>query len=274
MPEQLMQLFNDHLPPWQLVLTTLSDHFVELILGVAVLELFLAFIIFAYNRRYLRKVDRWFRNDVLKDCSKPLSLLSRWLQVEHLLHTFRVEYVKKLDDKNQEALKEEYYKLTNEKAHSIYAYSKWVRTCFNLFFDMIPMFPMLGILGTVVAIACQFSAAQDVVATQEMVNESEVIMRSVSQNFGVAVWTTIIGIGFAIGYTVVNAMFIESGTQKCFELEKTARESLDEVLHLISTKQTAYLHRKTMTGDTRRPRKLHVPKNLRKIRRTDKGGTS
>ena len=268
MPEQLMQLINDHLPPWQLVLTTLSDHFVEIILGVAVLELFLAFIIFAYNRRYLRKVDRWFRNDVLKDCSKPSSLLSRWLQVEHLLHTFRVEYVKKLDGKNQEALKEEYYKLTNEKAHSIYAYSKWVRTCFNLFFDLIPMFPMLGILGTVVAIACQFSAAQDVA------NESEAILRSVTQNFGMAIWTTIFGIGFAIGYTVFNAMFIESGTQKCFELEKTARESLDEVLHLISAKQSANRPREKTNGNAPTRRKPQTSEKTRKSRRTDNGGTS
>ena len=273
MPEQILQYLNDNLPPWQLVLTTLSDHFVEIILGAAVLELFLAFIVYTYNRRYLRKVDRWFRNDVLKDCSKPSSLLSRWLQVEHLLHTFRVEYVKKLDDKNQESLKEEYYKLTNEKTHSIYAYSKWVRTCFNLFFDLIPMFPMLGILGTVVAIACQFTAAQDAAVTQEVVNESEAILRSVTQNFGMAIWTTIFGIGFAIGYTIFNAMFIESGTQKCFELEKTARESLDEVLHLISAKQAANRPREKATSDTPSQKKT-APVKTRRIRRTNNGGTS
>jgi len=151
------------------------------------------------------------------------------LQVEYLLHTFRVEYVKKLDGKNQESLKEEYYKLTNEKTHSVYSYSKYARTCFNLFFDMIPMFPMLGILGTVIAIACQFSGAT------ESADGTAAIL-SVTQNFGMAVWTAIYGIVFAVGFTVINALFIESGTQKCFDLEKTARESLDEVLHIIASR--------------------------------------
>ena len=230
MPEQFQHLFHDNLPSWQSVLTLLSEHYIGIMFAAAGLELFLAFIVFCYNRRFLGKVDRWFRNDVLKECSKPSSLLSRWLQVEHLLHTFRVEYVKKLDDKNQEFLKEEYYKLTNEKAHSIYAYNKWVRTFFNLFFDMIPMFPMLGILGTVVAIANQFSMVQ------AASNESEIILRSVTQNFGMAVWTTIYGIVFAVAFTVINALLIESGTQKCFEVEKTAQKSLDEVLHIISSR--------------------------------------
>ena len=227
--EQLQEKIRNVLPPWDEVLVLLSKYFVEIILAVALLEAFLALIVFAYNRRYLRKVDRWFRYNVLKECSKPSSLLSHWLQVEHLMHTFRVEYVKKLDDKNQESLKEEYYKLTNEKTHSIYAYSKGVRTFFNLFFDLIPMFPMLGILGTVVAIACQFSTMTD------STDGTEAII-SVTQNFGMAIWTTIYGIVFAIGFTVINAMFIESGTQKCFELEKTAQRSLDEVLHIISSR--------------------------------------
>ncbi len=227
----MLQQLKDNLPPWELVLKTLSDHFVELILVVALLEAFLALIVFAYNRRYLRKVDRWFRHDVLKECSKPSSTLGRWLQVEHLLHAFRVEYVRKLDGKGPESLKEEYHKLTNEKTHSIYAYSKFVRTSFNLFFDLIPMFPMLGILGTVVAIACQFSSAA------EVTSESEAILRSVTQNFGTAIWTTIFGIGFAITFTVINALLIETGTQKCFELEKTAQNSLDDVLHLIAARQ-------------------------------------
>ena len=232
MLEQLQQIreqITDIVPPWDEVLVLLSNHFVEIILAIAVLEMFLALIVFAYNRRYLKKVDRWFRYNVLHECSKPSSFLSRWLQVEHLLHTFRVEYVKKLDGKSQESLKEEYYKLTNEKTHSVYAYNKSVRTFFNLFFDLIPMFPMLGILGTVVAIACQFNA------TTETVEGAEAVL-SVTQNFGMAIWTTIYGIVFAIGFTAINAMFIESGTQKCFELEKTAQQSLDEVLHIIASR--------------------------------------
>jgi len=239
------------------------------IFGVAVLELFLAFIVFTYNRRYLRKIDRWFRNDVLKECSKPSSMLSNWLQVEHLMHTFRVEYVKKLDDKNQESLKEEYYKLTNEKAHSIYAYNKWVRTCFNLFFDLIPMFPMLGILGTVVAIACQFSTAQ------EVSDQSAAILTSVTQNFGMAIWTTIYGIGFAIGFTVINAVFIESGTQKCFELETTARTSLDEVLHLITVRQRSQRAcTKTTINTETQMGTAPIQKKSRKNRSQDKRGAS
>jgi len=264
--DQMLQQLKDNLPSWQLVLTTLRDHFSEVIFGVAVLELFLALIAFTYNGRYLRKIDRWFRNDVLKDCSKPSSMLSRWLQVEHLMHTFRIEYVKKLDDKNQESLKEEYYKLTNEKAHSIYAYNKWVRTCFNLFFDLIPMFPMLGILGTVVAIACQFTAAQ------EISDQSAAILTSVTQNFGMAIWTTIYGIGFAVGFTVINAMFIESGTQKCFELETTARNSLDEVLHLIAARQRHLPREKT--NAVPQPRTTRTSEKPRKRRRQDNGGAS
>ncbi|MCL2120232.1 MAG: MotA/TolQ/ExbB proton channel family protein [Planctomycetaceae bacterium] len=271
MLEQLSQFqeqIRDILPPWDEVLILLSDHFVDIILAVALLEAFLALIVFAYNRRYLRKVDRWFRYNVLHECSKPSYLLSRWLQVEHLLHTFRVEYVKKLDDKNQESLKEEYHKLTNEKTHSIYAYSKWARTCFNLFFDLIPMFPMLGILGTVVAIACQFSAAQ------EMTDGAETILRSVTQNFGMAIWTTIYGIGFAIGFTIINATFIESGTQKCFELEKTARQSLDDVLHLITTRQQQSLpRRKTDRTVTEQKAPSSTEKPGRRKRRRDSGGS-
>jgi len=84
-------------------------------------------------------------------------------------------------------------------------------------------------LGTVVAIANQFSMVQVVS------NESEIILRSVTQNFGMAVWTTIYGIVFAVMFTVINALLIESVTQKCFEVEKTAQKSLDEVLHIISS---------------------------------------
>jgi len=267
MPEQLLQSLRDHLPSWEVVLTILRDHFAKVIFGVAMLELFLALIVFMYNRRYLRKIDRWFRNDVLRECSKPSSMLSRWLQVEHLLHTFRVEYVKKLGDKNQELLKEEYYKLTNEKAHSIYAYNKWVRTCFNLFFDLIPMFPMLGILGTVVAIACQFSAAQ------EVSDQSAAILTSVTENFGMAIWTTIYGIAFAVGFTVINAVLIESGTQKCFELETTARQSLDEVLHLIAVRQRS--NRSCGKADAvTPPQSARTPKKSRKNRSQDNGGAS
>jgi len=267
MPEQLLQQLKDNLPSWEVVLTTLRDHFSEVIFGVAVLELFLALIVVAYNRRYLRKIDRWFRSDVLKECSKPSSMLSRWLQVEHLMHTFRVEYVKKLDDKNQESLKEEYYKLTNEKAHSIYAYNKWMRTCFNLFFDLIPMFPMLGILGTVVAIACRFSAAQ------EVSDQSAAILTSVTENFGMAIWTTIYGIAFAVGFTVINAVFIESGTQKCYELEKTARKSLDEVLHLIAMRQRSHRSREKVNAVTQ-PQTDRKTKKSRRNRSQDNGGTS
>ena len=265
--DQLLQQWNDHLPSWEVVLIILRNHFVEIIFGVAVLELILAFVVFTYNRCYLRKIDRWFRNDVLKECSKPSSMLSRWLQVEHLLHTFRVEYVKKLDDKTRESLKEEYYKLTNEKTHSIYAYNKWVRTCFNLFFDLIPMFPMLGILGTVVAIACQFSAAQ------EVADQAESILISVTQNFGMAIWTTIYGIGFSIGFTVINAVLIEAGSQKCFELEKTARKSLDEVLHLIAARQQS--NRSRGKANTVTPSQIaRTPKKLRKNSSHDHGGAS
>ncbi|MCL2622617.1 MAG: MotA/TolQ/ExbB proton channel family protein [Planctomycetaceae bacterium] len=253
--EQIRERIGGLLPPWDEVLLLLSKHFVEVILVVAVLEAFLALIVFSYNRRYLRKVDRWFRNDVLRECSKPSSLLSRWLQVEHLLHTFRVEYVKKLDGKSQESLKEEYYKLTNEKTHSVYAYSKGVRTFFNLFFDLIPMFPMLGILGTVVAIACQFNAATET-------SEGVEAVLSVTENFGMAIWTTIYGIVFAIGFTAVNAMFIEAGAQKCFELEKTAQQSLDEVLHIIASRWST-------GGEV-----AHHPKNPPLPQQADAGGTS
>jgi biopolymer transport protein ExbB/TolQ len=268
MSEQLLQQLKDNLPSWQLILTTLRDHFSEVIFGVALLELFLAWIVFSYNRRYLRKIDRWFRNDVLKECSKPSSMLSRWLQVEHLLHTFRIEYVKKLDDKNQESLKEEYYKLTNEKAHSIYAYNKWVRTCFNLFFDLIPMFPMLGILGTVVAIACQVSTAL------EVSDQAAAILTSVTQNFGMAIWTTIYGIAFAVGFTVINAGLIESGTQKCFELETTARKSLDEVLHLIATRQRSQRSVGKAMDATPQQQTTRTAKESRKKRSRDDGGAS
>jgi biopolymer transport protein ExbB/TolQ len=267
MLEQLQQLLQElihNLPSWNQVLIALRDHYAEIIVGIAILELFLAFIVFVYNRRYIRKVDRWFRNDVLKDCSKPSSMLSRWLQVEHLLHTFRVEYVKKLDDKSQESLKEEYYKLTNEKAHSIYAYNKWVRTFFNLFFDLIPMFPMLGILGTVVAIACQFSVAQ------EVSDQAEAILTSVTKNFGMAILTSIYGIGFAIGFTVINAMFIESGTQKCFEVEKTARKSLDDVLRMITMRQRSHISVGKSGGASKR-RPSQAPEKSRKSRRRNNG---
>ena len=269
MPEQLLQYrdqLRDMLPPWDEVLTLLSNYFVEIILAVAVIEAFLALIVFAYNRRYLRKVDRWFRYNVLHECSKPSSFLSRWLQVEHLLHTFRVEYVKKLDDKNQESLKEEYYKLTNEKAHSIYAYSKWVRTFFNLFFDLIPMFPMLGILGTVVAIACQFGAVGDAGGAE--------VIRTVSENFGVAVWTTIYGIIFAIVFTVINALMVESGTTKCFELEKTAQQSLDDVLRLITSRQQRNVSRSKTNDNATKQGKVSTSSTSRRKRRSNSGGSS
>lgn len=260
MPQQLMEA----LPSWQRVLQLLSDYFVEIIIGVAVFEALLALLVYSYNRRYRRKVDRWFRNDVLKECSKPSSTLSRWLQVEHLLHTFRVEYVRKLEEKNAKQLREEYHKLTNEKSHTVYAYRRSVRTFFNLFYDLIPMFPMLGILGTVVAIACQFSTATGVT------EDSERILRSVTQNFGTAIWTTIFGIGFAILFTVINAIFIESGTQKCFELEKTAQTSLDEVLHLIASHERS--DNAPETGSAKET-PTH-PEKTRKKRRRQNGGTS
>jgi MotA/TolQ/ExbB proton channel family. len=233
------------LPSWEQVLIPLRDHYSEIIFAVALLEVFLAMLVFAYNRRYLRKVGRWFRDDVLKECSGPSSTLGRWLQVEHLLHTFRVEYVQKLETKTTEQCREEYHKLTNEKSHTVYAYAKWARISFNLFYDLIPTFPMLGILGTVIAIACQFSTAADAH------NESEMILRSVTQNFGMAIWTTIFGIGFGILFTVVNALFVESGTQKCFELEKTARQSLDEVLHIIATQRDLIASSSMEPGDER-----------------------
>ena len=224
MPEQLKEI----LPTWDQILLPLRDHFSEIIFGVALIEILLALIVFSYNRHYLRKVGRWFRDDVLKECSKPSSMLGRWLQVEHLLHTFRIEYVQKLGCKTPKQRREEYHKLTNEKSHAVFAYGKWARMFFNLFYDLIPMFPMLGILGTVVAIACQFGT------TTETLDELDA-MQSVIRNFGMAIWTTIFGIGFSILFTVINALFIESGTQKCFELEKTAQQSLDEVLHLIAS---------------------------------------
>ena len=233
----MMEPLKEILPTWDQVLLPLRDHFSEIIFVVALLEVLLALIVFFYNRRYLRKVGRWFRDDVLKECSKPSSTLGRWLQVEHLLHTFRVEYVQKLESKTPGQRREEYHKLTNEKSHTVYAYNRWVKTFFNLFYDLIPMFPMLGILGTVVAIACQFGTAN------ETLSESEAILLSVTQNFGMAIWTTIFGIGFGILFTVINALLIESGTQKCFELEKTARQSLDEVLHLLAA------HSDFMAGD-------------------------
>lgn len=229
---QFLEPYLEALPPLQQILQFLSQYFVEIICIAASIELLLMFLIAVYNFLYLRKVDKWFRNDILKDCTKPSSTLGRAFQVDHLLQTFRGEYVKKLADKTPTQLQEEYYKLTNEKAHTVYAYNRTVRVFFNLFYDGIPMFPLLGILGTVIAIACQFSMASDTV------NEVDMILQSVTQNFGVAIWTTIFGIGFGIFYTIANAMIIESPTQKCYEIEKSAQSALDNVLHLIALKQS------------------------------------
>ena len=269
----MLQHLMEILPSWEQVLQPLSDHFVEIIVAVAIFEAFLSLIIYMYNNYYRRKISRWFRNDILKECSMPSSTIGRWLQTEHLLHTFRVEYVQKLDDKNAKQLREEYHKLTNEKSHTVYAYSKGVRTFFNLFYDLIPMFPMLGILGTVVAIACQFST------TTGVTNESEVILRSVTQNFGTAIWTTVFGIGFSIIFTVINALFVESGTQKCFELEKMAQTSLDEVLHLIASRERSFLQHRNdpaedigeMQPELESP--THAEKQRKKKRRQNGGPT-
>ena len=230
---QFLEPYLEALPSTPQILQFLSQYFVEIICVFAIFELVLMFFITVYNAFYLRKVDKWFRNDVLRDCTKPSSTLGRAFQVDNLLQTFRGEYVKKLAYKNPEQLQEEYYKLTNEKAHTVYAYSRTMRVFFNLFYDGIPMFPLLGILGTVIAIACQFSMAT------EAVDEVEMILQSVTQNFGVAIWTTIFGIGFGIFYTIANAMMIETPTQKCYEIEKSAQSALDDVLHLIALKQSS-----------------------------------
>lgn len=211
------------------LLQWISDHFTWVIFLAAILETIACLRVFYYNDRYLERVRKWFESDIIRGRGpgKASATLGTLEQLEHSLKNFRAEYIEQISGWDEETLAAKSVELSTRESLRSHSYGEWNRAIFNTSRDAIPMFPLLGILGTVFAIGCQLSVGNGT-------DGAVVIAESVTKNFGTAVWTTVWGIVFGIFFTLFNAFLIEPKTIRALEIERAAGDSLDDVLQLIA----------------------------------------
>jgi len=88
---------------------------------------------------------------------------------------------------------------------------------YSLSRTLIEIYPLLGILGTVLAIGCGLSAQANTSP------ESGAAIDAVVKNFGNSIWSTFMGLLFAVTYMILNA-FWEPSFQRLMEHQANVRE--------------------------------------------------
>jgi biopolymer transport protein ExbB/TolQ len=88
---------------------------------------------------------------------------------------------------------------------------------YSLSRTLIEIYPLLGILGTVLAIGCGLAAQASASP------ESGAAIDAVVKNFGNSIWSTFMGLLFAVIYMILNA-FWEPSFQRLMEHQTNVRE--------------------------------------------------
>jgi biopolymer transport protein ExbB len=88
---------------------------------------------------------------------------------------------------------------------------------YSLSRTLIEIYPLLGILGTVLAIGCGLAAQAN--ASPESSSAIDAVVR----NFGNSIWSTFMGLLFAVIFMILNA-FWEPGFQRLMEHQANVRE--------------------------------------------------
>ncbi|MGO9114049.1 MAG: MotA/TolQ/ExbB proton channel family protein [Thermoguttaceae bacterium] len=88
---------------------------------------------------------------------------------------------------------------------------------YSLSRTLIEIYPLLGILGTVLAIGCGLAAQANAAP------ESGAAIDAVVKNFGNSIWSTFMGLLFAVIYMILNA-FWEPSFQRLMENQANVRE--------------------------------------------------
>lgn len=210
------------------LLQWISDHFVELIMLAAILELIACIRVYVYNALYIRKVHKWFEEDILREGSSGTAsaTLDPLIRLETNLHGFRASYSEKIESWNRAELKEKLTELSTRESLKSHSYGEWNKALFNTLRDAVTVFPLLGILGTVFAIGCQLSGSSP--------EEGAAMLEGVTKNFGIAIWTTVWGIVFGISFTLVNAFLLEPRTLKCLEIDVASGKAIDDIMQMIT----------------------------------------
>jgi len=198
------------------MLTTLSDNFPWIILAFAIVHAGLFSWLAVAHRQMTRRLGGHLENLVRGLSSR--SDTDRTQSVDDDINMFLAD----LQDVIRNPAK--LHELEDLRTRLIYKDEArpYLKTAsferiYSLSRTLIEIYPLLGILGTVLAIGCGLAAQAN------SAPESGAAIDAVVKNFGNSIWSTFMGLLFAVIFMILNA-FWEPSFQRLMEHQANVRE--------------------------------------------------
>ena len=227
----------------------LSDNSVPIIIGVAIVHFLFFLGLWWRHGKILKGLSVKLRNTLPSD--KPLDDEMRSLDgtVECYLHDLR-EIIASGDRAAVRKVWEQLRILVKDKRH---LHTGPFETIYNVVRDMIQSYPLMGILGTVLAIGVGLSSAHTDSAAAPGATQAAAVRSAESaaadetaistagdiiKNFKDAVWSTVWGLIFGVGFMAMNAALEHSFT-RLVEHRANVRNILLEANRAVSMRAGA-----------------------------------
>lgn len=223
----------------------LSDNSVSIIVAVAIVHAVFFLGLWWRHRKILKGLGVRLRNTLGSD--KPLDDEMRSLDgtIECYLNGLR-EIISKGNRSDVQQVWERLKVLVKDKRH---LHTGLFETAYNVVREMIPAYPLMGILGTVLAIGVGLSAERlDATALSQGSAGSVRPVAAVSgavvgndsaqgivKDFKNAIWSTVWGLMFGLAFMLVNAA-VEPSFTRAVEYRANVRDILLEANRAFSIK--------------------------------------
>jgi biopolymer transport protein ExbB/TolQ len=188
---------------------------------------------------YLWRTSRTFKKGLsayLRNLLRPFSRQSDFdpnAPLDEQIDVFLADIRDILQDPRESEAGHLYSRLTAKDESRTYLKLHWFEMCFSIARALIEVYPLLGIVGTVLAIWAGLNASGDA--------DPDKITRIV-QNFGQSVRSTAFGLGAAIVFLILNSA-VEPGFERLLTYAATVRDNVS------IAKQKLAMQSRTRTGE-------------------------
>jgi biopolymer transport protein ExbB/TolQ len=190
-----------------------SDNSALIICALAVVHLFVFIGVARQYRRQLAALSAYLQ-EILGPFARTYPDPHRPLEetVDGFIHDVAASFDDETDLAKSHRLAE---RLATKDESKGYLRDRGFETWYNVVRTWIEAYPLLGILGTVLAIGLALEpsgpqhgslpAAADAAAVAGSASESSDVLRGILANFGDAIWSTVVGLVFAVLYSTANS---------------------------------------------------------------------
>jgi biopolymer transport protein ExbB/TolQ len=210
-----------------MVMQAVCDHFYLLILLLAVCHL----LGFGWLGRQ-RRLQTQFLADHLQNLVRGFSSHADrdpYWSVDEQIDSFLANIHEVLDDPSRSPDRDKLHdQIVIKDETKKYLRGSNFETLYNLARTSIEIYPLLGIMGTVLAIA---------LALNSPAGDGGMVTERIVSNFAGSIWATLAGIGCGIVLLLVNAV-LEPGFQRLLDHRWLVRQAIAEVKTQLGAKST------------------------------------